>query len=119
MKKQIYCAQGNLDGRRLWEKYGEIRSEIRTMTSFLPKNLASMPSGRQLHDTYQKFIIERYRKIHVSAFHWLIVGLSVVEPHHLFIHAFNNSLTIQAAKTMMMLQTSCRQTGGCLATKLP
>ena len=53
MQTQMYRAQGNLDGKRLWDRYGEYRSELRKMTSMLPSNLASMPSGNQLHDTYQ------------------------------------------------------------------
>ena len=68
MSRQIYRAQGTLDGKRLWEKYVEIRSEIRTLTSEFPSNLASMPSGNQLHDVYQKFVVGRYRHLYVSVF---------------------------------------------------
>ena len=67
--RQMYRAQGILDGKRLWEKYGYISSELRTMSAELPSNLASMSSGNQLHDTYTKFLVARYRKINVSCNH--------------------------------------------------
>ena len=66
MKQQLYRAKLGLDGARLWEKYSLLRCEIRTMTTVLPTNLASMPSGNQLHDVYHKYICDRYRAIHVS-----------------------------------------------------
>ena len=67
--RQMYRAQGILDGKRLWEKYGYISSELRTMSAELPSNLASMPSGNQLHNAYTKFLVARYRKINVSCNH--------------------------------------------------
>ena len=66
MQTQMYRAKGALDGKRLWEKYGIFRSELRKMTAEFPRNLASMPSGNQLHDVYLKFLVERYRKLYVS-----------------------------------------------------
>ena len=66
MQKQMYRAKGGLDGKRLWDKYGEIRSELRRLTAEFPPDLASMPSGNQLHDVYIKFLVKRYRKIFVS-----------------------------------------------------
>ena len=69
MMRQMYRAQGILDGKRLWDKYGDIRSELRTMSAELPSNLASMPSDNQLHDAYTKFLVARYRKINVSCNH--------------------------------------------------
>ena len=93
MKTQIYRAQGSLDGKRLWEKYGEIRCEIRTMTSKFPPNLSSMPSGKQLHDVYEKYIIERYRALYVST-SCLCVTISFTDKlPHPFVSAFHVSLT--------------------------
>ena len=69
MMRQMYRAQGILDGKRPWDKYGDIRSELRTMSAELPSNLDSMPSGNRLHDAYTKFLVARYRKINVSCNH--------------------------------------------------
>ena len=67
--RQMYRAQCTLDGKCLWEKYGDIRLELRTMSAELPSNLDSMPSGNRLHDAYTKFLVARYRKINVSCNH--------------------------------------------------
>ena len=79
MQTHMYRAQGALDGKRLWERFGEFRSELRKMTSFFPPGLASMPSGNQLHDTYQRYLVERYRTLYVS----VLQGLSLELPSSL------------------------------------
>ena len=66
MKTKMYRAQNNLSGERLWAKYGDFKSECRTLSSKLPTNLAGIPSGNQLHDAYKKYLRDRYRSINVS-----------------------------------------------------
>ena len=66
VKTKMYRAQNNLSGERRWAKYGEFKSKCRTMSSKLPTNLASIPSGNQLHDAYKTYLRDRYRFINVS-----------------------------------------------------
>ena len=66
MKFKMYRAQSAHTGRKLWDKYIEVRSECRTLAAELPHDISRIPSGKQLHDAYNKFLTARCRKIYVS-----------------------------------------------------
>ena len=67
MRQKLYNAKQDMKGERLWEKFKECRGTIQsTYMPKLPNNLASMPSGNQLRDVYNKFILDRFKEENVS-----------------------------------------------------
>lgn len=66
MSTRLYKAQKDFTGDRLFAKFQDFRSECRTLTSMLPSDLASLPSGNQLHDLYKAFVLSRYKDMNVS-----------------------------------------------------
>ena len=79
MKHKMYRAQSAHTGRKLWDKYIEIRCECRTLAAELPHDLSRIPSGKQLHDVYDKFLTARCRKIYVSMMPFLAARLRKID----------------------------------------
>lgn len=72
MLTKRYQAQNNICGEALWKSFGEVRSELRTLASKFPNDLAKLPSGHQLHDLFRAYILERYKALHVSLAHFAL-----------------------------------------------
>jgi hypothetical protein len=69
MKTKLYQSKQPLNGERLWTKFNDYRSEIRsTYMPKLPNELSTMPSGYQLRDVYNSFELARYKEVNVSTF---------------------------------------------------
>jgi hypothetical protein len=67
MKTKMYQAKTDITGEQLWTKFLDYRSEIRSnYTSKLPTNLSTLPSGHQLSDVYNSFMLACYKAAHVS-----------------------------------------------------
>ena len=67
MSRKLYNAKQDMKGERLWDKFKECRGTIRSKyMPLLPNNLATIPSGNQLRDVYNKFILDRYKECNVS-----------------------------------------------------
>jgi hypothetical protein len=66
MEQQMYRAQSGYTGRKLWDKFVEVRSECRTLPARLPHDVSRIPSGKQLNDVYVKFLTNKYLEINVS-----------------------------------------------------
>ncbi len=61
MAMKQFNAKKGITGARLWKKFEDWRTEIRTLyTPKLPSEILSIPSGQQLRDVCKKFIINRF-----------------------------------------------------------
>ena len=71
MKVKPYNAKKGISeeggGKRLYEKYQQVRGEVRTdYIPKLPQDLSKMASGKQLRQVYDGFILDAYKKSKVS-----------------------------------------------------
>jgi hypothetical protein len=67
MKDKLFAAKGKLDGARLWAAYGKWKSVLRSeFFTKLPSNIARIPSGNQLKDVWDKFLLAKFKEGTVS-----------------------------------------------------
>ena len=67
MKLRITNAHADLEGGNLWNKFKLVRQEIlNSYLTKLPRQSSDLPSGKNWRDTYDRFILDRYKFEYVS-----------------------------------------------------
>ena len=66
MAKRYKSAQADLTAEKIWDKYYQLRRDIRKIFGQLHDDYATMPSGNNLHQIIQGLIINFYKEAHTS-----------------------------------------------------
>jgi hypothetical protein len=116
MLRILKLAKKELDGQHLFEKFKEIRSELRVISSKMQTNFSSMVSGMQLRDISNKWLVDQYCKVEVQPHIRIFVFTSYHASMYCdFKHVFAIILENRVMDYFLMERTIKRFTTQCLA----